>query len=109
MAGLHQGWHVVRDFSRAAPRQQGDDGFGRVQFERGRELRTRSFRRDVAHQRMSDKIRRHAACAIPILFEWKNAEPSNESPAHQVRAPWPPGPELRANKINILNALRLQR
>src|SRR3981081_858987 len=105
MAGLHQGWHVVRDFSGAAPWKQDDDWVGRVQFEQGRKLLTRSFRRDIAHQRMSDKIRRNAACAIPVLFERKNAQPTHESSAHQVRAPRTPGPELRANKINILDAL----
>src|SRR5712672_351759 len=108
MAGLHQGWHVVCDFSRAAPWQQDDDWFGSIQFERGRKLVTRSFRLNIAHQGMPDKIRRHAACAIPILFEWENAQPAHESPAYQVRAPRTPGPELRANKINILDALPLQ-
>src|SRR5258708_2376562 len=109
MAGLHQGWHVVRDFSRAAPWQQGDDWFSRIQFERGRKLRTRSFRRDIAHQRMSDKIRRHTACPIPILFKRENAQPTHESSSYQVRAPRPPGPELWADEINILDALPLQR
>src|ERR1700726_1874727 len=109
MAGLHQGWHVVRDFPRAAPRQQDDDWLGRIQLERGRELRAQSFRGDVANQRMPDKICRDAACAIPILLEGKNAEPAHESPAYQVRSPRPPGPELRANEINILDALPLQR
>src|SRR3984893_12395081 len=58
---------------------------------------------------MSDKIRWHAARSVPILFEVENAEAAHESPAHQVRAPRPPGPELRANEINILHALPLQR
>src|ERR1700730_10340470 len=109
MAGLHQRWHVMRDFSRAAPWQEDDNWLRRVQLECGSKLRTRSFRGDIANQRMPNKIRRDAACAIPILLEGKNAESSHESPAYQVRAPWPPGPELRANEINILNALSIQR
>src|SRR5258707_4967086 len=109
MAGLHQGWHVVRDFSRATPWQQDHDWFGHIQFERGRKLVTRSFRRNITHQRMSDKIRRHAACAIPVLFERENAQPTHESSSYQVRAPRTPGPELWADEINIPYALPLQR
>src|SRR5882762_449430 len=109
MAGLHERWHVVSDFSPAASRQNGDDRFPGIQSTKCGELRARSFRGDIPHQRMPNKIRRHSARAIPILLEWENAKPAHESPAHQVRAPRPPSPELRANKINILHALPLQR
>src|SRR6266850_5966974 len=108
MAGLHERWHVVRDFSRAASRQDGDDWFGGIQSEKCRELLTRFFCGHIPHQGMPDKIRRYPARAIPILFKWENAEPAHESTAHQVRAPRPPRPELRANKIDILHALLLQ-
>src|SRR5882762_10472253 len=108
MAGLHERWHVVRDFSRAASRQDGDDWFGGIQSEKCRELLTRSFCGHIPHQGMPNKIRRYPARSIPILLEWENAEPAHESTAHQVRAPRPPRPELRANKIDILHALLLQ-
>src|SRR6266436_2412527 len=108
MAGLHERWHVVRDFSRAASRQDGDDWFGGIQSEKCRELLTRFFCGHIPHQGMPDKIRRYPARAIPILFERENAEPAHESTTHQVRTPRPPGPELRANKIDILHALLLQ-
>ena len=42
-------------------------------------------------------------------FKRKNAKPAHEPPAHQVRAPRPPGPELRAHEIDVLHALALQR
>src|SRR5690349_13894084 len=109
MAGLHQGWHVVRDFAGAASRQKDDDGLGGIQADGRRKFLARSFRRDVAHQGMPDKIRRDASRAIPVLFEWKNTQPAHEPPPHQVGAPGPPGPELRAYEINISNALPLER
>src|SRR6266699_4379941 len=109
MAGLHERWHMVRDFPRAASRQNGHDRFAGIQSEKCRELGARSFRGDIPHQRMPNKIRRYSARAIPILLEGENAEPAHESPPHQVSAPRPPGPELRANKINILDTLPLQR
>src|SRR5882672_2724913 len=108
MAGLHQRWHVVRDFSPSASRQKRDNWFVGIQSEKCRELLARSFCGHIPNKGMSNKIRRYSACAIPILLEWENAEPAHESTAHQVRAPRPPGPELRANEIDILHALTLQ-
>src|ERR1700676_2202992 len=58
---------------------------------------------------MPDKIRWHSARSVPILFEGENAQAAHESPAYQVRAPRPPGPELRADEIYILDALPVQR
>ena len=58
---------------------------------------------------MPNKICRHPARAIPFLLEGENAKPAHESAAHQVRAPRPPRPELRADEIDVLHALPLQR
>src|SRR5712691_7909800 len=109
MAGLHEGWHVLRDFSRAASRQQRNDWFGGIQSEKCGEFGARSFCGDISNQGMPNKIRRYPARAIPILLEGENAKPAYESAAHQVRAPRPPRPELRADEIDVLHALPLQR
>src|SRR5450759_5859322 len=58
---------------------------------------------------MPDKVGGHAARAIPFLLKREDAEPPHKPPAHQVRTPRPPRPELRANEIDVLHALALQR
>src|SRR5882672_10011515 len=109
MACLDKRWHVVRDFSRAAPGQHSDNGFRAIEPEMRRKLSARSSCGNVAHQGMPDEVRRHTARAIPFLLERKNAEAASESPPHQVCTPRPPGPKLRAHKINVGDVLALQR
>src|SRR5947209_6492963 len=56
------------------------------------------------NQRMANKLRRHARFLKKFLFKRKNAESLHEAPPHQVYAPRTPGPKLRTNVVNILDA-----
>ena len=49
-AGLHQAWHVVRDFAGAAAGQERDDRLTRIQTIGGRKFRARSRCRYVSYQ-----------------------------------------------------------
>ena len=64
---------------------------------------------DFADQRMANEICGHAARAVPFLLKRENAQPANEAAANQIRAPWPPRPELWADEIHSRHALIFQR
>src|SRR5438093_1921921 len=53
---------------------------------------------------MADEFHGHACISVELFFKGKDAEGVSEPPAHQIHAPGPPCPELRANVINVSNA-----
>ena len=53
---------------------------------------------------MADEFHGHTGVGIKPFFEGKDAKGVGEPPAHQIHAPGPPCPELRANVINVSNA-----
>ena len=105
MASLHKGgmWCAISPVR--LPGNRRHDWFARVEAQEGCKFRARSLGGNVSHQRMPDKIRPHPARAIPFLFERENAKPAHKPPAHQIRPPGPPGPELRADEIDVPDAL----
>src|SRR5256885_11766210 len=57
---------------------------------------------------MADEFHGHTGVGIKPFFEGKDAKGVGEPPAQQIHAPGPPCPELRANVINVSNALGKQ-
>jgi hypothetical protein len=57
-----------------------------------------------AYERVADEGGGHAGVAVKFLFERENAQRLGETAAHKIHAPWPPGPELRADVVNIFHA-----
>src|SRR5215469_11334684 len=93
---------------RAAAWQEGDNRAARVQIVGFAKFLAALAGFHSAHQRMADKFRRYACTGEKFLLEWKNAQCLGKTPPHQIYAPWPPRPELRANVINVANTLALQ-
>src|SRR6266700_3976948 len=99
---------MVRNFAAAAAWEAGDDlpallktVFPAKQFPRLSGL-------DVSNQGMPDELHGHTSAGVERFFERKNAERLGKAAADEVRAPGPPGPELRANEIDVANAFGAQ-
>src|SRR6202795_4751677 len=57
---------------------------------------------------MADEFHGHTGVGVKFFFEMENAQRLCEPTPHQIHAPWPPGPELRADIIDVSNALGAQ-
>src|SRR5216684_2867590 len=54
---------------------------------------------------MTDEFHGHTGLGVELFFEGENAECPRKPSADQIHAPRPPGPELRANIVDVSNAL----
>src|SRR6266568_3639609 len=54
---------------------------------------------------MTDELHGHTGISVELFFEGENAECERKPSADQIHAPRPPGPELRANIVDVSNAL----
>ena len=59
-----------------------------------------------ADQRVADESCWDAGVAIEFFFKWENAQGFNEAAADYAHAPRSPGPELRADVVDIFDAER---
>src|SRR6266403_4115833 len=75
---------------------------------RGKKCLAGLRRRYLADQRMADEFHRYAGITEEFFLEWKNTQRQRESPPHDAHTPRPPGPELRADVVNVANADWLQ-
>src|SRR3989442_12564701 len=57
---------------------------------------------------MTDEFHGHTGLGVELFFEGENAECERKPSADQIHAPRPPGPELRANIVNVSNAPRAE-
>src|SRR6266568_1739737 len=57
---------------------------------------------------MTDELHGHTGLGVELFFEGENAECARKPSADQIHAPRPPGPELRANIVDVSNALGTQ-
>src|SRR5712692_2145902 len=57
---------------------------------------------------MTDEFHWHTGIGVELFFEVENAECLGEAAANQIHAPGAPGPELRANVIDVADAFRSQ-
>src|SRR2546426_1346466 len=55
---------------------------------------------------MTNEFHRHAGIGVELFFEVKNAECLGEAAPYQIHPPGAPGPELRANVIDVADAFR---
>ena len=53
---------------------------------------------------MTDEFHRHSGIRVELFFEMENAQRLRKSPPHQIHAPGTPGPELRADVVDVSNA-----
>jgi len=61
-----------------------------------------------SHQRVADPVGSDSRLAVEIRLEGEKAEAAHEAAAHQIHTPGPPGPELRADEIDVLHAAAMQ-
>src|SRR5215472_9869394 len=57
---------------------------------------------------MPDKLHRHARVRVKLFFEVKNTERFSKAATNQIHAPRAPGPELRANVVDVSYTLGAQ-
>src|SRR5260370_7881313 len=57
---------------------------------------------------MTDEFHGHPGIGVELFSERENAECARKPSADQIHAPRPPGPELRANIVDVSNALGTQ-
>src|SRR5882672_12744049 len=53
---------------------------------------------------MTDEFHRYAGIGVELFFKREDAQCQSESPPDQICAPGPPGPELRADVVDVSNA-----
>src|SRR5690242_5037774 len=95
----------MSQFAGAAARQHGDNRKPRIQSVTRGESLACNRRMHGIHERMPDPVCLHACLAVESFLEWKNAQTADKPSLHQPYTPGPPGPELRANKINVAHML----
>src|SRR5260370_30737900 len=61
-----------------------------------------------SYKRMADEFHGDASVAVELFFKWENAESLREAAADYADAPRAPGPELRADVIDVFNATALE-
>src|SRR5260370_30929486 len=57
---------------------------------------------------MPDKFHGTTGIGVKLFLKLKDTKSLREARAHQIHAPGPPGPELRANVIDVSNPFRTQ-
>src|SRR5947199_3696073 len=62
---------------------------------------------DVSNQGMADELHGHTGIGIELFFEVKNTERFGKAAANKIYAPGAPGPKLRADVIDVSDALRV--
>src|SRR6266702_8543314 len=62
----------------------------------------------ISHERVADEFHRNTGIGVKLFFKGKDTKSVREAPPHQIYAPRPPGPELRANVVDVSNALGAQ-
>src|ERR1700737_3413593 len=58
----------------------------------------------VSYQRMADEFYGDSSVAVEFLFKRENAQGLGEAPTYDMHAPPSPGPTLRTDVINVLDA-----
>src|SRR5438093_922735 len=59
----------------------------------------------ISHERVADEFHRNTGIGVKLFFKGKDTKSVREAPPHQIYAPRPPGPELRANVVDVSNTL----
>src|SRR5882724_11866040 len=95
---------MVRNFAPPAARQDRDDRAPLYKTVFLAEFFPRQRRFYVSHQGMTDEFHRYAGIGVEPFFKWEDAQGQREPPPDQIRAPGPPGPELRADVVDVSNA-----
>src|SRR5271157_2147860 len=96
----------MRQLPRAAAWQYRDNLAAGVEPVRGAEFRPALCCTYRPHQRVPDKLRGHPGIPEKLLFKRKDAQRLHKTLVDQPHPPRPPGPELRADVIDIANAAR---
>src|SRR5260221_13139484 len=107
-ASLVQNREMLAHFRGAAARQDGDDFLLRIEA-----LLTAeglAIERGVhgSYQRMADELHGDSGIGVKLFFEWKYAECLREAAADYADTPGSPGPELRADVVDVFNATALE-
>src|ERR1700682_2056421 len=103
-ASLSDYGQVLAQLGGAAAGQDGDEFFVRIEVLLTAESMAIKRRVHGADQRMADELHGYSGIAIEFFFKRKNAQCLREAPAHYAHAPRPPGPELRADVVDVFNA-----
>src|ERR1700681_663538 len=103
-ACLTQNRKMLAKFRGTAAGQHGDDFLLRVEplLAAKRLAIERGVHR--SYQRMTDKFYRDSSVAVELFFEREHAQGLAEAPTDNVHATRSPGPKLRTDVINVLDA-----
>lgn len=107
-AGLPDDGHVLGELSVTAAREDRDNGQLRFEMVLLAEGFARLGSSNVADEGMADEFCGNAAFSEESLFERENAKCLREAAADDAHAPGTPGPKLRANVINVADAVRAE-
>src|SRR6266851_5224487 len=95
---------MLAKFGGAAAGQNGDELLLRIEIllaAKGLAIERGVHR---SYQRMTDEFHGDASFAVELFFKWENAESLREAAADYADAPRAPGPELRADVVDVFNA-----
>jgi len=99
---------MVGEFGGATARKDGDDMAARNEIVFFAELTAIFSGSNGANERVADEFGGDSGVTKKLLFEGEDTEGFFESPGDELGAPGPPGPELRANVVDIANATRFE-
>src|SRR5438445_5015294 len=99
---------MLAKFRGAAAGQDGDDGLLRIEILLAAECGAIERGGYGSYERMTDEFHGDSGIAIEFFFKGKNAKSLRETAAHYAHAPGAPGPELRADVVDVLDAARFE-
>src|SRR4029077_5508583 len=104
LTGLAEYREMLANFGGAAARQDGDEFFVGIEVLLAEKRMAIERGAHRTYQRMADKFYGDPSVAVELFFKRKDAEGLREAAADYAHAPGSPGPELRADIINVSNA-----
>src|ERR1700738_1777605 len=108
LARLAQNGQMLAKFRGATARQDGDELFLRIEALLAEKCLTIEGGVHGAYQRMTDEFHGDSGIAVELFFKGENAECLREAATHYAHAPGAPGPELRADVIDVADSMRLE-
>src|SRR4029077_398988 len=100
-ARLAQHRQVLSKLRRATPRQNRDQRFHRLQTLLRAQRDAIPRRAHFAHQRVPDKLHRHARIPVKLFLKGENTKCLRKPPPPPPPPPRTPSPELRTNEVRV--------
>src|SRR5712692_274625 len=107
-AGLAEYREMLAKFRSAAAGQDGDEFFLGIEVLFAEEGLAVERGVHGANQRVADEFHGDSGVAVELFFERENAEGLREAAADYADAPGAPGPELRADVVDVLRTMAFE-